>query len=186
MDWLQKMENAQAMAYVGYCFNRKHLPEAAILWYERAIKKGAAAGSIYNNLAASYIDAHPQLPRLEQVRRTEFYLEKALTSDPESIVVQLNLVRLARFEFQWDRQSDPSRVWAHAYAVLAAKPGNVPIEQEVNAWYRSVLSAIADSKRSLPISSDATNAWKAFGALNRMMDDPKTQLGSSQNRVSHF
>lgn len=65
----RKDGDVQSMAYVGYCFNRKAAPEAAILWYEKAIDQGASSARIYNNLGASYIDAHPHLPRIEQLRR---------------------------------------------------------------------------------------------------------------------
>ena len=52
-----KDEDVRSAAYVGYCFNKKGVPIAAIPWYERAIDKGADSASVYNNLGASYLDA---------------------------------------------------------------------------------------------------------------------------------
>ena len=113
-----KEEDVQSVAYVGYCFNKKRVPIAAIPWYERAIDKGADSASVYNNLGASYLDAPPVLQRMEQFRRAEYYLNKALLSDPTSQAVQLNLIRCATREADLGSDVDPWHVWRTARTVL--------------------------------------------------------------------
>ena len=51
---LVKRDNdVRCMAYIGYCFNLKDVPVAAIPWYELAIANGGASAAVYNNLVRS-------------------------------------------------------------------------------------------------------------------------------------
>jgi Tfp pilus assembly protein PilF len=154
-----------SMAYVGYCFNKKGAPVAAIPWYERAINEGAISASVYNNLGASYIDARPFLSRNEQFRRAEDHLNQALALDPTSKAVQLNLVRCATFESRLHLDSNPWRVWRIAWSVLKANLANNEVKWEVIAWFRAVNASAPDFLDSAPTSTDEEVARKMFADL---------------------
>jgi serine/threonine protein kinase/TPR repeat protein len=137
----------QNMAYFAYCFNRKRLHVAAIPWYERAIRSGAASAAVYNNLGASYIDGSSQLPRREQLNRAEAYLRKALDPANPSSIVELNIVRLAVVKSQAELLYDPSTVWRHAESILTNAPNDVFIQNHVALWYHAILNREASNPK---------------------------------------
>ena len=149
---------------------KKLTPVAAIPWYERAIDEGANSASIYNNLGASYINARPSLPRTEQFRRAEDYLNKALTLDPNSKAAQLNLVMCVTLASKLDLDTDPWRVWRIASAVLKGNPEDSDVKTEVVAWYRAVNASAPDFANRTLISADEKNAREAFADLIRTAD----------------
>jgi eukaryotic-like serine/threonine-protein kinase len=162
--------DVHSMAYAGYCFNRKALPEAAIVWYERAIDKGAVSASIYNNLGASYIKAHPLPSRINQLRHAEYYLNKALIVDSASTTVQLNLVRRARAESQINPEYDPFKAWLNAWRILRSDPNDATVKQEVIGWYAVVVAREAISEKRAPISAEEQHARKVFAELIHAAD----------------
>jgi len=131
--------DAQSLAYFAYCFNLKRISVAAIPWYERAIKSGAASTAVYNNLGASYIDASNHLPRKEQLSRAERYLHQALASGDASSVVQLNIVRHAIAKSQSDSSYNPFDVWRQVEFIIASRPKDRFVETHVALWYHEVL-----------------------------------------------
>jgi eukaryotic-like serine/threonine-protein kinase len=132
--------DARSMAYLAYCFNLKKIHVAAIPWYERAIRNGASSAAVYNNLAASYIDASSRLPRSEQLSRADHYLRKALDPAIPSPTVQLNIVRHALAKAQSDLSYDPFRVWRQAESIVVNAPNDMFVESHVALWYHAVRS----------------------------------------------
>jgi hypothetical protein len=174
------------MAYLGYCFNLKGQPGAAIPWYERAIQSGAVSVPIYNNLGASYLAAQTQYPPLEKLQLAERRLEQALAIDDASFTVQLNMVRLATARAAADRDYDPFHVWRPALAVLKAASADAKVQSIVAAWYENVLSrqsgsteALLSSQKTMP--ADELRARKAFDAIRGQFpsDDPSAARHST-------
>jgi tetratricopeptide (TPR) repeat protein len=162
--------DVQSAAYVGYCFNKREVPVAAIPWYERAINEGADSASVYNNLGASYLDAPPILHRKEQLRRAEYNLTKALLLDPTSQAVQLNLIRCATREFDLNSDVDPWHVWRTARALLKATPEDGVVKKEVIDWYRAVNTYASHSEDRSPSSANEKMARETFAQLVRTND----------------
>jgi serine/threonine protein kinase len=130
-------KDPQSMAYLGYCFNLKELPVAAIPWYERAVQNGFFTAAVYNNLGASLLEGTTRDSRIEQLNRSQFYLLKALESG-ESSIVRLNILRHAIVKSRSDESYNPFSVWHHAQ-ILATRFSNDPfIEFHIAGWFGAV------------------------------------------------
>jgi serine/threonine protein kinase len=159
----------QSMAYLAYCFNLKRNHVAAIPWYERAIRSGASSTAVYNNLAASYVDASSQLPRSEQLNRAEHYLRKALDPANPSPTVQLNIVRHALAKWQDDPSYDPCQVWRHAKSIVASAPNDFFVECHVAHWYQAVRnrkSANSEPDAGENLSDAKMSALRRFAEIH--------------------
>jgi tetratricopeptide (TPR) repeat protein len=131
--------DAESMAYLGYCFNLKRIPAAAIPWYERAVRGGAASAAVFNNLAASYLDGSTNLSRNEQLRLAEKYLNQAIQTDVVSQPVQINILRQAVMKSKLDPSYDPFQVWPHARSLLSAARTDRFVESHIAVWYGTVV-----------------------------------------------
>lgn len=162
--------DAHSMAYLGYCFNLKRLPVAAIPWYEKAIRSGATSTAIYNNLGASYLDASTHLSRTDQLRLAEEYLHKALESSMSSPTVMLNIMRHAVAKSKIDSSYDPFGVWRQVQSLILTAPKDPFVESHVALWYGTVYDREAGlHERGSPgrfaASEAERSARKAFAAV---------------------
>jgi tetratricopeptide (TPR) repeat protein len=137
------------MAYVGYCFNLKKIPSAAIPWYEKAISAGASSVAVHNNLAASYLTGSTHLSRKEWLARVQDCLRTALEREPASPTIRLNALVHAETRARFDREYDPSQAFPHAQALLASLPHERIIQLRVALWYRAVLQRYENSTATL-------------------------------------
>jgi tetratricopeptide (TPR) repeat protein len=137
------------MAYVGYCFNLKNTPIAAIVWYERVLAAGASSVAVYNNLAASYLTGQTHLRRDEWLARVQDCLNRAIEREPESSAVRLNALVHAETRARLDRDYDPFPAFPHAEALLAYSPHDRIIQLRVALWYRAVLQHYSNSMATL-------------------------------------
>jgi eukaryotic-like serine/threonine-protein kinase len=187
--------DAHSMAYVGYCFNLKSLPVAAIPWYERAIRSGHASAAIYNNLGASYLDAPPRIGLADRVRRADDCLHIALKLDSTSAIVQFNIVRVAIGRAQIDSSHDPFGVWPYANSLLAAEPDDPLVRFHVATWYATVVNYDTthnqdEQPSNSSFSTAEQSARNAFAALLESMEsftentDPSDTARSWQSRKS--
>ena len=133
-----RSNDSRSMCCVGYCFNMKRVPEAAIRWYEKAIANGDRSVATYNNLGASYLQAYPQLSPREQFELAELRIRNALTLDPSSAKAQINLVRCATSRSNVDPNYDPSRIWSYANTTLKRDPNNRLVRLCIANWYKTV------------------------------------------------
>jgi tetratricopeptide (TPR) repeat protein len=137
------------MSYVGYCFNLKKMPSAAIVWYEEALAAGASSVAVYNNLAASYLTGHTHLSHREWLARVQDCLHRALEQQPTSPIIRLNALVHAETEARFDRSYDPFPAFPHAQALLASAPHDRIIQLRVALWYRAVLRRYDNSIATL-------------------------------------
>jgi tetratricopeptide (TPR) repeat protein len=166
--------DGHSMAYLGYCFNLKEVPVAAIPWYERAIQSGAKTAAIYNNLAASYLEVPSQMTHPERLRLAGDYLSKALRLRPKSLAVQLNFVRHAVANAKLDPSYNPLHVWREAHSILAAAPRDPLIRLHVAMWYEALVRFETAHIRNQRIIGSAdpepdTSARESFAKLYQEM-----------------
>jgi tetratricopeptide (TPR) repeat protein len=135
---LARRGDALSMAYIGFCFNLKRVPVAAIPWYERAIESGYSSVALYNNLGASYLSARTSVTNEEQLRLAELYLSKAFEIENGSIAIRLNLVRLAIVKSKADPSHDPLVALPHVKAILASGRISYVILDQLGLWHRTV------------------------------------------------
>lgn len=181
--------DAHSMAYVGYCFNLKGLPIAAIPWYERAIDNGAASADLYNNIGASYLIAGSQLPKAERSRLAEHYLLKALERNSTSVTIRLNILRLAVARSTTEPMYDPYQFWPHAKAMLHDAPNDAFVRFHVALWYGAVITRDdeRDKHRALSISKlsiEEESARDEFAQLYRTIDLHKQNAATEAAFVS--
>jgi serine/threonine protein kinase len=95
-------KDACSEAYVGYCQSRKHEPQLAIPWYERALASGCEAGEVHNNLAVAIQVADRSHDTQTKLALAEAHLSQALVRLPDSPTVKLNwlLYELNQVEHQ--------------------------------------------------------------------------------------
>jgi serine/threonine protein kinase len=131
--------DAHAAAYVGYCFNCKHLPSAAIPWYEQAIRTGVGSAVLYNNLGASILDGSKNLSRREQLEQADRCFAKALALGNVQTTVELNLLRHSVAKTQLDASFNPFDLWQCAQHLAVRFNGDAIVEFHIAAWYETVL-----------------------------------------------
>jgi thioredoxin-like negative regulator of GroEL len=175
--------DVHSMAYLGYCFNLKRLPVAAIPWYERAMHNGAVSATIYNNLGASLLDGSSNLGNAERVWRADECLKKAIQLDSKSATIQLNVVRVAVAKSKIEPSQDPFDAWTHARDILASAPEDERIRVHVATWYDTVVmyeAARAKDGRTnnTSLSAAEKSARNTFAALLKNME-------SSEERIDH-
>jgi serine/threonine protein kinase len=131
----------QSIANIGYCFNLKEMPVAAIPWYERALNEGAKSAAIYNNLGASYFISTSQLSPSEKVERAGALLRKALELDGSSVVIRINLIRLELARKGAEPSELPHDSVKHLEFILANASAEDLIKwSDILALYNSQLS----------------------------------------------
>lgn len=181
---VQRGNDSVSTAYLGYCFNVKDLPIAAIPWHEFSISNGNTSAAVYNNLGASYIDARSRLPLKEQFRLADQYLLRAFELNKNSATIQLNLVRLAILKSELDDAYDPFTVWRHAVTILRDTPNDPLIRFYVATWYAIVVKhETADGVKALDdvsvSDSEQSLARGQFEQLSRT--DRPSAFGSPPN-----
>lgn len=170
--------DADSMAYLGYCFNLKGNPAAAGLWYEKAIERGARSLAVFNNLGASYITSQTRLRLQEQIRRAESYLSRALAIDPNSTTVHLNIVRCALSRSSVDQEYDPYQVSRSAQVVLTKFPNDRLVQSYVAAWYDACNNH--ENLAASPLSANRVAeqqelARKSFETLRRVYRESSSE-----------
>lgn len=136
---LDKQESdLQSLAYLAYCFNVKRAPSPAIPLYERAIASGYRTLSVYNNLAACYIEGTNQLTPLGRLKAAESILARATALDPNSLQVHLNCIRLATKRAALDASFDPLSSWEHTEALLSEIKESPYIRWQLAAYWKRI------------------------------------------------
>jgi tetratricopeptide (TPR) repeat protein len=124
-----------SMAYVGYVFNLKGVPIAAIPWYEMAIRNGDSTLATLNNLGASLIDTQTQDSTSERYRRSQAYLDQAIELDPACEAVRLNALRLTLERSNGAAICDVDSGFVHAEALLDRAQRDDHVKALVAMWY---------------------------------------------------
>ena len=150
----QTQDDSASMAYLGYCYNLKQIPTAAIEWYEKAVENGAESAAVYNNLGASYLVALGGLSNQDRYVRAEECLSKAFQLLGSSDIVSLNIIRLERAKSAADPRHNPAYAWNHADALLKAAPDDPFVKNLVGKWYATVVTRAADLPHTAPLQDE--------------------------------
>ena len=71
--------DVQAMAYLGYCYNKRKNHLSAITWYDHAIESDLGSAAVYNNLGYSYLRLN-RLGEAERALTTAIELDRRLVA----------------------------------------------------------------------------------------------------------
>jgi len=156
----QQKNDTRSMAYIGYCFNLKRFPTAAIPWYELAIKNGSTVPEVFNNLGASYIDGSSTHSPAERLNQAEALLLRAIAVDPSSTATRLNLVRFAVTKSNFDPTYNPMPAWPHVKVLIDKAPIDQFVEVHVAKWHQAVLNwqtSRLTNRQDAPPGSSAVN-----------------------------
>ena len=180
-----RSNDSRSMCCVGYCFNMKRVPEAAIRWYEKAIENGDRSVATYNNLGISYLQAYPQLPPREQFELAELRIRDALTLDPSSVKAQINLVRCVTSRSNVDSDYDPSGIWSYANTILKRDPNDRLVRLCIANWYKTVKHRETAAEQKSPdvtrqISSEEKDARLRFEEVCRSQVSAQTSGFNSE------
>lgn len=137
---LEEPLDPQLLELVGYLYNLKALPTAAIAWYEKSLEHGGGSAAAFNNLAASYLSGEPKLAQWDRLERQELYLRKAIELDPESDMIRLNLVRHAVAKAATDLTYDPREVSAIVEGLRSRSGDGDLTYRTLASWERAVQS----------------------------------------------
>lgn len=132
-------KDPRSAAYVGYCFNRRGVPSAAITWYERTHQQGFESVGTHNNLGVSYLLGSAQFGRLDRLRKSQVHLERAAALDAKSLIVRANLVTLALVRFDEEPSFHVDSALPHLDVLRAALPTS-PRVMDLSAQLYGALS----------------------------------------------
>jgi len=167
-DFLSKRDFDQpSVAYLAYCFNLKQGATFAIPLYERAIQNGHGTLATFNNLAASYLDGASSLSPKGRLQKIELNLAKAYALAPTSPSVNLNYIRLAIKQSQWDTEFEPVSSWEYAKPLLSLTKENEYVRLQLAFWWNCV------SKRAMAKNSHDDNEISMLEL--RQIGDPRLQ-----------
>ena len=99
LQLIQEDNDPAAMVLLAYCNNLTDETEQAIMWYRRAMDQDFATPDVMNNLGVSLLDVRSAMPLTERIGESKTLLLRALEGEPDSKVIRMNLVRLAKLEF---------------------------------------------------------------------------------------
>lgn len=95
---IQDHNDPNAMALLAYSTNLAGNPEVANMWYQAAMHDGLTTVGLLNNFAASLLEGQSDQPLLARIAQSKALLLRALEREPNSAVIRMNLVRLAKME----------------------------------------------------------------------------------------
>lgn len=180
---VEESADPRIMELIGYVYNLRKLPTAAISWYERSLDQGGGSVASYNNLAASFLSGGPKLAQSERLRSQEFYLIKASELDSNALPVWINQIRHAVAKSIDDPGYDPREVTS-IVELLQDQPPNPAIDFAIKNWESAVDFFLAT--RSIRVTL-VTNSQKSLEiGTSQLPASTKAAFSNFEVLVPHF
>ena len=159
---VQTTNDPAAMACFGYILNLEDRPDAAVLWYQAAIKHGLKNSAILNNLSVSLLLQSKPTSMTKRVALAKPVLEEALHLNPKSVSIRMNtlLITLKQLENGAGANVDAAvehssrltkelpdnpQVWERAYTLYYALAGHKLIDQSMIEYAMAKSQASSES-----------------------------------------
>ncbi len=135
---IQETKDPVAMAGYGYILNLEEKPDAAVLWYQAAIKHGLKNAASLNNLSVSLLlQTKPESP-IKRIALAKPVLEEALRLNPDSVVIRMNALLLDQTRLENDAEANMEAAIEHVKWLSRKKHDHVQVSGRLYHLYHAL------------------------------------------------